>query len=390
MANSTDFYELLGVSRTASPDELKKAYKKMALKYHPDRNPGDKAAEEKFKQINEAYETLSNPEKRQIYDQYGAEGLKGFGGGADAQGYGDFPDLQSILNDMFESAFGGGRGRGRTRSRTAPQQGADLLASTTISFRESYTGVTKDISFTRSSTCEECHGTGAEAGSSKKPCPTCKGSGQVRQGNSFFSITQPCPTCHGEGSIIEKPCKKCRGTGFVKDSATISVDIPAGIEDGMKVRVIGQGNSGMNNGPRGNVYVSVKVKPDDLFVREDDDVYIEIPMTYTQAVLGDKIDVPTLDGSVTMTIPAGTQPNTKMRLKDKGFPDVQGRGYRGSEYVILKLEVPKNISDAHRDAIVKLKEFESENQGHPGIKRFLEKAKKWIDSLKNSCTSIFL
>ena len=385
MAGKQDYYEILGVSRTASPEEIKKAFKKMAMKYHPDRNPGDKDAEEKFKKINEANEVLSDPEKRQIYDQYGEDGLKGGFGGAGADGV----DLSDIfknagfsgggfdnLGDMFDNIFGGG-GR-RKHSRNMPQQGSDLVSKIVITFKESYVGVSKDISFNRSSTCHFCNGSGAEAGSSRKTCPTCKGTGQFRSGNSFFSISQPCPTCHGEGTIIEKPCTHCHGTGFLKETKKLEVKVPAGIIDGMQVRVSGEGNAGLNGGPRGDLYVEVRVRNDELFVREGNDIFVEIPITYSQAALGDKVEVPTMDGPVDMTLPAGTQPNTKMRLKDKGFPDVHGRG-KGSLYVIFKLEVPKNLSDAHKEAIMKLKEFEQEIKERPTLKDYLEKIKKWFN-----------
>lgn len=384
MAGKQDYYEILGVSRTASPEEIKKAFKKMALKYHPDRNPGDKEAEEKFKKVNEANEVLSDPEKRQIYDQYGEDGLKGGFGGAGADGV----DLSEMfknagfggggafdnLGDMFDNIFGGGRRRGRNM----PQQGTDLVSKIVVTFKESYTGVSKEVSFNRSSACHFCNGTGAEAGSSRKACPTCKGSGQLRSGNGFFSISQPCPTCHGEGTIIEKPCTHCHGTGFLKESKKLEVKVPAGIADGMQIRVAGEGNAGLNGGPRGDFYVEVRVKNDDLFVREGNDILVEIPITYSQAALGDKIEVPTMDGPVDMTLPAGTQPNTKMRLKDKGFPDVHGRG-RGVLYVIFKLEVPRNLSDAHKEAISKLKEFEKEIKERPTLKDYLDKIKKWFN-----------
>ena len=383
MAGKQDYYELLGVAKTAAPEEIKKAYKKMAMKYHPDRNPGDKEAEEKFKKVNEAYEVLSNPDKRQIYDQYGEDGLKGSFGGEGGAGF-DFSEVCknagfsgggfSNLGDIFDNMFGGGRGR----ARNMPQQGTDLITKIVITFKESYTGTSKEISFNRSSSCQFCNGTGAEAGSSRKACPTCKGSGQVRSGNGFFSISQTCPTCHGEGTIIEKPCTHCRGTGFLKETKKLEITVPAGIADGMQIRKSGEGNAGLNGGPRGDVYVDVRVKNDELFVREGNDIYVEIPITYSQAALGDKIDIPTMDGTEERTLPAGTQPNTKMRLKDKGFPDVHGHG-RGDLYAILKLEVPKNLSDGHKEAIMKLKEFEKEIKERTTLKDYLDKIKKWFN-----------
>lgn len=371
----SDYYELLGVAKNASAEEIKKAYKKQALKYHPDRNKGDKTAEEKFKKINQAYESLSDPEKRQMYDQFGEDGLKGnpFGGaGGGGGGFRDMNDVFENFGDVFGDIFGGGRGS--RRGRKMPQQGSDLMMHITISFAESYEGVKKDINFSRSSTCNICSGTGAEPGSSKKTCPTCNGAGQVKVSHGFFSIAQPCPTCHGEGNITDKPCNNCRGTGFVKEEKKVSINIPGGISSGMKMRVGGEANSGINGGPRGDLYVEIKVKDHPLFEREEDDIYIEIPISYSQAVLGDKIDVPTMDGTVEMKIPAGTQSGTHMKLKDRGFPALQRHG-KGSQYVILKLEVPKNISDKHRDHIIKLKEYEADHKERPSLKDYLDKVK---------------
>ena len=382
-----NYYETLGLDKNATQDDIKKAYRTLVKKYHPDLHPGDAAAAEKFKEINAANEVLSDPEKRQIYDQYGEDGLKGGFGGAGMDGA-DFSEMFknggfggdgfSNLGDIFDSMFGGGR---RGRARNMPQQGSDLVSKIVITFKESYTGISKDVSFNRSSTCHFCNGTGAEKGSSRKSCPTCKGSGQLRSGSGFFSISQTCPTCHGEGTIIEKPCTHCHGTGFLKETKKLEVKVPAGIADGMQVRVSGEGNAGLNGGPRGDLYVEIRVRNDELFVREGNDIFVEIPITYSQAALGDKIEVPTMDGPVDMTIPAGTQPNTKMRLKDKGFPDVHGRG-KGVLYVIFKLEVPKNLSDAHKEAIQKLKEFEKEIKERPTLKDYLEKIKKWFNASK--------
>lgn len=367
-----DFYELLGVSKSASAEEIKKAYKKQALKHHPDRNRGDKSAEEKFKKINEAYEVLSDPEKRQMYDQFGEDGLKSNPFQGQNGGFRDFSDVFDNFGDMFGDIFGGGRGS--RRGRRAPVQGSDLLIHLTISFEESFKSVKKDINFSRSTVCQVCSGSGAESGSSRKTCPTCNGAGQVKVSHGFFSLAQACPTCHGEGNIVEKPCSSCRGTGFVKEEKKVSLNVPAGISSGMKIRVAQEANSGSNGGPRGDVYVEVKVKDHSLFEREEDDIYVEIPISYSQAVLGDKIEVPTMEGTVEMKIPAGTQPGTKLRLKDKGFPSIQ-RHQRGSQFVILSLEVPKNISDKHRDHIIKLKEYEADHKERPSLKDYLEKVK---------------
>jgi len=366
-----DYYETLGVSKNATPEELKRAYKKNAIKYHPDKNKGDKSSEDKFKKINEAYEVLSDPEKKQIYDQFGEDGLKGQGGFGGAGGqYRDFSDVFDNFGDIFGDIFGGGRSRGRN----APRQGADILVRMNVSFKEAYEGAKKEIKFSRSSSCSVCAGSGAEKGSSKKTCPTCQGAGQVRMSQGFFSVSQACPTCKGEGQIIEKPCKSCRGTGFEKETKTVKFNIPQGISSGMKIRVAGEGNSGENSGPRGDVYVEVHVSSHALFEREGDDIYMEIPISYSQAVLGDKIEIPTMTGSVKMKIPAGTQSGTRMRLKDKGFNSLSYHR-RGAQYVILNIEVPKNISDGHKKVVENLREHEDNHKERPTLKDYLDKVK---------------
>ena len=267
-----DYYDLLGVPKNASAEEIKKAYKRKALKYHPDRNKGDKQAEDMFKKVSQAYEVLSDSEKRQLYDQFGEDGLKqnpfeGRGGA----GYADYSDIFDKFGDVFGDFFGGRSGGSR---RNAPTQGSDLLIRITINFEESFKGVKKDVSITRSSTCSECSGSGAEKGSTRKTCATCRGTGQVRISQGFFSLAQTCPTCHGEGTVIEKPCRKCSGTGFVKENKTVSITIPAGIASGMKMRVSREGNSGLNGGPRGDVYVEILVKKHPLFERENTNIPI--------------------------------------------------------------------------------------------------------------------
>jgi molecular chaperone DnaJ len=368
-----DYYDLLGVSKSASADDIKKAYKKKALKYHPDRNKGDKESEDMFKKVSQAYEVLSDPEKRQIYDQFGEDGLKANpyqrrGGGA---GFSEHSDIFEKFGDAFGDFFGG---RSGGRYRNAPMQGSDLLTRISISFEEAFNGTKKDFSITRSSTCKECSGSGAEKGSSKKTCATCGGAGQVRVSQGIFSLAQTCPTCHGAGEVIEKPCRKCSGTGFVKETKTITLTIPGGIGSGMKMRVAKEGNSGQNGGPRGDVYVEISVKKHPLFVREGDDIYIEIPISYSQAVLGDKIEVPTMTGTVDMKIPPGTQPGTKMRLKDKGFPSLSSH-MKGSQFVILRLEVPKNISEEHKKIVEQLKPYEEDHKERPTLKDYIDKVK---------------
>jgi len=366
-----DYYEALGVSKSATPEELKKAYKKKAIKYHPDKNKGDKSSEEKFKKVNEAYEVLGDPEKKKIYDQFGEDGLKGHSGfGGQGGQYRDFGDMFDNFGDIFGDIFGGGRSRGRN----APRQGADILVRMNVTFKEAYDGAKKEFTFPRSSSCHVCGGSGAEKGSSKKTCPTCQGAGQVKMSQGFFSVAQVCPTCRGEGSIIEKPCKHCRGVGFEKDTKTVKLNVPQGISTGMKIRVAGEGNAGENGGPRGDVYVEIAVASHSLFERDRDDIYMEIPISYSQAVIGDKIEVPTMTGSVKMKIPAGTQSGTRMRLKDKGFQSLTYHR-RGAQYVILNIEVPKNISDEHKKLVEQLREHENDHKERPTLKDYLDKVK---------------
>ncbi len=367
-----DYYDLLGVSKSASGDEIKRAYKKKALKYHPDRNKGDKQAEDMFKKVSHAYEVLSDPEKRQLYDQFGEDGLKGNSfqnrGGS---GFYSYAEAFEKFGDVFSDFFGG---RSGGRYKDAPMQGSDLLTRVSISFEDSFNGVKKDVNVTRSATCSECSGSGAEKGSPKKTCATCRGAGQVRVSHGVFSLAQTCPTCHGEGEMIEKPCKKCSGTGFVKETKTLSVNIPGGIASGMKMRVAHEGNSGQNGGPRGDLYVEISVKSHPLFERDGDDIYIEVPISYSQAVLGDKIEVPTMTGKVEMKIPPGTQPGTRMRLKEKGFPSVSSP-VKGSLFVVLRLEVPKNISEDHKKVIQQLKPYEEDHKERPTLKDYIDKVK---------------
>ncbi|HOW50475.1 MAG TPA: molecular chaperone DnaJ [bacterium] len=367
----SDLYQTLGVQRNASPDDIKKAYRQLAIKYHPDRNKGDKTSEEKFKEINHAYEILSDPEKRKMYDQFGEDGVKGnpFGGGA---GGFDFGDSFGDLGDIFGEFFGGG---GRRRSRSSARQGTDLLINIRLSFDEAYRGIKKDIRVTRSGQCAKCHGAGAESGTGRKTCPTCQGRGEVRVSHGFFQMAQPCPSCQGQGSIVEKPCKPCQGTGYTREEKELSVNIPAGIDTDQKIRVTGEGNAGANGGPRGDVYLAVQVTGHPLFHRDGNDLYLELPTTYAQLVLGAAIEVPTMDGAVELKIPAGTQPDTKMRLREKGFPSVQGRG-RGDQYVIIRLEVPKNISSKHKKLIEEIKIFDDELKERPFLKDFTDKVKK--------------
>lgn len=356
MADKRDYYEVLGVAKTASEDEIKKAYRKQAKKYHPDLHPGDKECEEKMKEVNEAYEILSNPEKKARYDQYGFAGVDpsygaanggGFGGGA---GFGDID-----LGDLFGSFFGGGFGGGsQRRSPNAPRQGDNLRINLTISFMEAVHGCTKTVSVNRKEPCPDCGGTGAAKGTSPETCPDCRGSGTVTtQQRTPFGIMQsrqPCSRCGGRGRIIKEPCRKCGATGRVSVNKRYEVNIPAGIDDDQSIALRGLGDHGVNGGPAGDLVVNVSVRPDEVFERDRFDVYVNVPITYTQAVMGAEVVVPTVDGKVQYTVPEGTQPGTTFRLRGKGIQYLNGRG-RGDEYVRVNVEIPRKLNREQRKAL---------------------------------------
>jgi molecular chaperone DnaJ len=355
-----DYYDVLGISKSADAQEIKKAYRKLAMKYHPDRNPGDKEAEEKFKEINEAYEVLSDDTKRQTYDQFGHAGMNGGGfgqGGFNSQGFGGFED---IFGDIFGDMFGGGFSSSSRQRRRGPERGQDIRQSINITFEEAAFGKKTSIKINRSEECSECNGSGAKPGTSKKTCPTCNGSGEVRsvQKTPFGNIasSRTCPTCSGEGEVVESPCSKCGGKGSVRKVKTIDVDIPAGIDDGQTIRVSGQGEVGTKGGPRGDLYITVNVKNHSLFTRDGNDIYFEMPITFVQAALGDEIEVPTLDGKVKYTVPEGTQTGTVFRLREKGIPKLRGNS-RGDQYVKVVVDTPKKLNEKQKDI---LREFAKE------------------------------
>ena len=373
-----DYYEVLGVSRGASEDEIKKAYKKMARKYHPDLNPGDKTAEEKFKEVNEAYEVLSDADKKARYDQYGHAGVDpnfgagGFGGGFD--GSFDFGDL----GDIFGSFFGGGFGGGRRTNPNAPQRGESIRMSIAISFEEAAFGCEKAVTVERYETCDTCHGNGCAPGTSPEVCPDCHGTGtvQVRRQTPMgvFATSSPCPKCGGKGRIIHQPCKDCRGSGMVRKKKTIQASIPAGIDNGQTLSIRGQGNAGKNGGPAGDLLITITVRPHELFRREGTSVLCEAPITFTQAVLGAELEIPTIDGKVKYTLPEGTQSGTTFRLKGKGIPSINGRG-RGDQYVTVYIETPKNLNKEPKDALKKFAETMGESNDEEQ-KKFFKKFKK--------------
>ncbi len=362
--NKRDYYEVLGVSKGASEDEIKKAYKKLARKYHPDMNPGDKEAEEKFKEVNEANEVLSDPEKKARYDQFGFAGVDpsyGAGGPGGAGGFGggfgggfDFGDL----GDIFGSFFGGGFGGGQTR-RNGPQRGESIRASVSVTFTEAAFGCEKEVTIERSEQCPTCKGNGCAPGTTPEICPDCHGSGvvqvQQRTPMGVFASSRPCQRCRGTGKIIHQPCTDCGGSGAVRKRKTIKVNIPAGIDHGQTISLRGQGNAGRNGGPAGDLLITVMVRPHELFRREGNDVFCEAPITFSQAVLGATLEIPTIDGQVKYDIPEGTQTGTVFRLRGKGIPVLNGRG-RGDQYVTVAIETPRNLNREQKDALKKFSE----------------------------------
>lgn len=337
-----DYYEVLGVQKDATQDQIKKAYRKIAMANHPDTHPNDKAAEERFKEASEAYEILSDDNKRRNYDQFGFAGVDGqAGAGGFSNVYRDFSDIfgggAGGFSDIFESIFGGGSSRQRSNVR----QGASLRYELTIDFSEAVNGCKKEISFSHKVKCESCGGTG---GTGRRTCPTCGGSGQVARGNGFFQVAQTCPTCGGKGSVIDNPCAACHGTGTTRKSEKISVTIPAGVQSGSRLTVRGKGDAGENGGPDGDLYIFITVKDDKYFVRNEQDVYLQIPISITQAVLGCDILVPTIDGTdIKVSIPAGTSSGKILRLKGKGFPYINST-QRGNMYLKIEVDIPKRLS----------------------------------------------
>ena len=357
-----DYYEVLGVSKTATDEEIKKAYRKLALKYHPDYNPGDKTAEETFKEINEAHEVLSDPEKRKRYDQFGFAGVDpnyaaSQGGAGGFGGFGGV-DLGDIFGDIFGGSFGGFAGGGARANPSAPRKGQDIRVRITLSFDEAVHGCKKNITITRQQTCTECSGTGAAPGTTPEVCPDCSGRGYtIQQQRTPFGVMQsqqPCARCGGKGKLIKTPCKVCHGSGRVATKKTLEVNIPMGIDDDQSFALRGMGDAGANGGPAGDVIVMVTVRPDELFQRDGYDVWVTIPITFSQAVLGDNITVPTIDGKVEYTLPEGTQSGTTFRLRNKGIQYLNGRG-RGDMYVKCEVEIPKKLNKTQREA---LKKFE--------------------------------
>jgi molecular chaperone DnaJ len=357
-----DYYEVLGVSRQADGDELKKAYRKLALKYHPDRNPGDKAAEEAFKEAAEAYEVLCDPQKRQLYDRYGHEGLRGTG----FTGFRGFEDIFSSFGDVFQEFFGFG-GSGSSRPRTAARPGDDLLYDMTLTFEEAVFGTEKEIRIHTMTPCGHCGGSGAEPGSREATCPVCQGSGQVVQTQGFFRISTTCARCQGVGRVIVSPCKECRGQGRTKQEKKVQVKVPPGVDTGTRLRLRDEGESGYRGGEPGDLYVRLNVQSHDFLERDGDNLYGKISITFVQAILGDRIEVPTLDGHKTLDIEPGTQPGAVIRFAGEGVPRLRGQG-RGDLFIEVDVKIPKRLTARQEEILREYVEIENEKNDQKGKK----------------------
>ncbi len=360
MAEKRDYYEALGIAKSASDDEIKKAYRKLAKKYHPDLNPNDKKAEESFKEVSEAYEILSDSQKRSRYDQFGHAGVDpnyGTGGGFNG-GFGGV-DLGDLFGDLFGGGFGGFGGSRRSANPNAPRRGADVRISLVLSFMEAAHGCKKTVNVTKQETCSSCSGSGAAAGTTPETCSDCRGTGNVTvQQRTPFGVmqsSQPCQRCAGKGKIIKTPCSKCHGGGKISAKKTVEINVPAGIDDDQSLRISNMGDAGTNNGPSGDLIVIITVRPDTLFERDGYDVHVKMPLTYSQVVLGADVIVPTIDGKVEYKVPEGTQSGSVFRLRGKGIQYVNGRG-RGDQYVNVFLETPRKLNKTQREA---LKTFEN-------------------------------
>lgn len=357
MAEKRDYYEVLGVEKNADEAAIKKAYRSLAMKYHPDRNPGDKAAEAKFKEAAEAYEVLSDKEKRARYDQFGHSGMGGQAGGFHSAEdiFSAFGDIFGGAGGFFDELFGGRRGGGRRGGRP----GASLRVRIDLGFTDPLKPVTRTVEFKRHETCETCNGSGAKKGTEPVTCETCGGVGQVAMNQGFFQVRTTCPTCHGKGTVVKEPCESCNGTGRTKVAREVEIKIPAGIDDGMTLRVTGEGEAGENGAPPGDLLAEIHTKPHPIFKRRDADVMMTLPVSFSQAALGDKVEVPTPRGEATLKIPAGTQPHTVMRLRGEGFPHLQGAG-KGDMLVEIEVQVPKKLSGKRKELMEELRKLDEE------------------------------
>jgi len=367
---SQDFYELLGVNRTASADDIKKSFRKLAMQHHPDRNPGDKESERKFKEVNHAYDILKDADKRAAYDRYGAAAFEGGAGPNGPQGQGF--DFGSVFGDIFDEMFGAGGARGRPGGR-ADMRGQDLRFNLEITLEQAYSGTEATVRVPSSVACETCHGSGAEAGSKPHQCATCHGRGRLRAQQGFFTVERTCHTCHGAGQVIDKPCKACAGQGRVRRDKTLKVNIPAGVEDGTRIRLTGEGEAGTRGGPAGDLYVFLSVRRNALFEREGADIHCRVPISMVQATLGGGIEVPTLDGKMArINIPAGAQGGHQFRLRGKGMPIVRAT-QRGDMYIEIMVETPVNLTAKQKEL---LKEFEKAGKTSPESEGFFTKVKE--------------
>ncbi len=368
-----DYYDILGVPRNAAAEEIKKAYRKAALQHHPDRNPNDKKAEDKFKEATEAYQVLSDSQKRQVYDQFGHEGLQGSGFDPSGFAQGGFGD---IFGDIFEDFFGGSAGGSRKRS----QRGHDLQYDLEIEFDEAVFGAEKSFDIERDEACSSCKGDGAKAGTGRKTCPACRGQGQVLASSGFFSIARTCGRCHGQGSLIEEACAACGGKGSVQVKRKIQIRIPAGSDEGLRLRLSGEGEGGRQGGMRGDLYIVLHVKPHAFFRRDGETVICEVPISFAQAALGCELEVPTLVGKTTVKVPAGTQTGKLFRLKGKGIASIRGAGI-GDQEVRIVVETPTHLSDKQKELLKEFAELSGE-KANPISASFMEKAKQFFKQSK--------
>ena len=371
-----DYYEILGLNRNATEQDIKSAFRKLAKESHPDRNPSDRGAEQRFKELNEAYEALKDPQKRAAYDQFGHAAFDG--GLGRAGGFG--PDFASSMSDIFDDLFGefmGGR-RGGGRQRTGRERGADLRYNMEITLSEAYTGKTAQIRVPTSVSCETCAGSGAKAGTRPTSCPTCAGMGKVRASQGFFTIERTCPTCHGRGEVIADACATCAGSGRVTKERTLSVNIPAGVEDGTRIRLAGEGEAGLRGGPPGDLYIFLSIKPHEFFQRDSADIFCKVPISMTTAALGGQIEVPTVDGSMTrVKVPEGSESGKQFRLKNKGMPVLRSK-MTGDMYIQVEVETPKSLTRRQRELLEEF-ERESRNETSPHSHGFFARVKEFFE-----------